>query len=273
MTKPLSALALLALLLPVGCSSSEEPPDPLRNAQGFCGEWAKAACQPTVVELCDTVVDDCRDSQAAFCESIVPTNYSRRKAESCLSAVKAAYRDGKLTADEVQVVRYLAAPCDQLSAGTSEEGEKCNANDDCDTSLGFACITKLGAEEGRCEKPEEVPPGDDCDGDAQVCEEGYFCNGENCVRYQELGEDCEGDYQCAPEHRCVAAADAGAGGAGGGSGEAVATCTARAELNDPCTADDDCQSHYCYKDADATEGECASTIQLSRSEPLCNELQ
>lgn len=276
MTKPLIALALLALAIPAGCSGTDEPPDPLRNSAGFCREWAKAACQSSVVENCDTVTEDCIDSQSSFCETIVPESYSSRKASACLSAVKAAYRDAKLAAEEVQVVRYLAAPCDQLSSGTREESESCNANDECNTSLGFACISKLGATEGVCEKPELVGPGQRCDGDAEVCEEGYFCNGDNCVTYKELGDDCDGDYECAPEHRCTVAASGtgGAGGAGSGSGEGeTGVCTERARLNDPCSADDDCQSHYCYKDAGATEGECASTITLSRSEPLCDDLQ
>src|SRR5688572_8067788 len=106
MTKPLIALALLALAIPAGCSGTEEPPDPLRNSAGFCREWAKAACQSSVVENCDTVTEDCIDAQSAFCETIVPENYSSRKAAACLSAVKSAYRDAKLTGDEVQVVRY-----------------------------------------------------------------------------------------------------------------------------------------------------------------------
>lgn len=274
MNKPLIALTLLTLTLPAACSGTEEPPDPLRNAQGFCQEWAKAACQPSVVENCDTEKDDCIATQSQFCETIVPEEYSRRKASACLSAVKTAYRDAKLTGDEVQIVRYLAAPCDQLSSGTRDAGESCNSNDECDTSLGFACITKLGSSDGICEKPDVVGPGQACDGDAEVCEEGYFCNGDNCVAYEELGEACDGDYECAPEHRCVAPAASGAGGAGGGSGEAEpAVCTERAGLNDVCTSDDDCQTHYCYKETGATEGECASTITLSRSEPLCDDLQ
>lgn len=273
MNKPLIALALLTLILPAACSGTEEPPDPLRNAEGFCREWAKAACQPSVLDNCDSVAEDCLASQSAFCESIVPENYSRRKASACLSAVKGAYRDAKLTGEEVQIVRYLAAPCDQLSSGTKEQGETCTANHDCDTSLGFACITKLGAPEGVCEKPVVVGPGRACDEDAEVCEAGYFCNGDNCVAYEELGDACDGDYECAPEQRCVVP-ESGAGGAGGASGEAqTGVCTERAARNEVCTADDDCQSHYCYKEAGATEGECASNITLSRSEPLCDDLQ
>ena len=262
MTKPLIALALLCLTLPVGCSGAEEPPDPLRSEEGFCREWARAACQAPVITASDTTSDDCEDSQTTFCLSIVPRNYTSRKASACLSGVKAAYRDSVLTAEEVQIVRYLAAPCDQLSAGTSEEGDSCEANDDCNTSLGFSCVRKLDATEGTCQKPEEVPPGDACDGDAQVCEEDYYCNGENCVAYKKLGAACDADYQCSPEDRCAIAVV-------GEPGE----CTALADLNDVCTANEDCQTHYCYIEAGATEGECASNIQLSRSEPLCDDLQ
>ena len=264
--RKLISLAVLALSLPLGCSAAEEPPDPLARAAGFCQAWGESACQEAVVSACDAAsIEDCVATQSDFCLSVVPSSYASAKAKACLLAVKNAYKDANLTAEELQVVRYLAAPCDQLSAGVMDEGQSCSTNDDCNTAGGVFCIKKLGASRGSCEKPEVVPPGDACDGAAQLCEDGYFCNGENCVAYKKTGAACEDHYQCLPEDQCVTTVDA--------DGVETSACTARLELNEVCTGDADCQSGYCYVPAGATEGECASMIRLSRSEPLCDDLQ
>jgi hypothetical protein len=266
MTKPLIALAVLALSLPLACSGAEEPPDPLAKPAGFCEAWGKAACQADVVAACDAAsVEDCVTTQSEFCIDLIPATYASAKAKPCLDAVKNAYKDANLTAEELQVVINLAAPCDQLSSGVSDEGESCGRNDECNTAGGLSCVKKLDATRGSCEQPEVIGPGDACDGAAQVCEQGYYCNGENCVAYKRTGAVCEGHYQCLPEEQCVITVDA--------DGVESSACTARLELNEVCTADTDCQSGYCYMAADATEGECASMIRLSRSEPLCEALQ
>jgi hypothetical protein len=259
-------LTLLALSLPLGCSGAEEPPDPLAKPAGFCEAWGEAACQEKVVLNCDAAsVDDCVATQSSFCLELIPAIYASGRAEACISAVKSAYRDAILTAEEVQLVRSLAAPCDQLSGGTRDEGESCGNNDECNTARGLFCIKKGGATRGSCEKPEVMPPGEACDGAAQICEDGYFCNGENCVAYKKTGAVCDGQYQCSPEEQCLTTVDA--------EGVETSACTARLEANELCTGDADCQSGYCYMAAGATEGECASMIVLSRSEPLCDDLQ
>lgn len=265
MKKSLIAVLAVILTLPLGCKVEEDtPPDPLAKREGFCKAWAQSACQAKVVEYCNAAsVEDCVSTQSDACLGIIPENYSSKHAKDCLTAVKAAYKDGDLTPEEIQVVKNLAAPCDQLSSGTSGDGERCTANDDCNTAAGFACIKKQGATKGSCGKPEEVGPGEACDGPTQVCGEGYFCTGEYCVVYKKTGGVCDGDYQCKPEDHCVKdTADAETG-----------LCQLRADLNETCVTDDDCQSHYCALAKDATEGECASTIRLSRSEPLCETLR
>jgi hypothetical protein len=263
MRKPLIALCLLTLTLPFGCNSEEDaPPDPLAKREGFCEAWAKSACQQTVVDACDSgSIDDCVDAQSDYCLSLIPESYGSKRAKECLAAVKAAYKDADLTSEELEIVLKLGAPCDQLSKGIVEEGGTCEGPNDCNTAGGFVCVTKLGAAEGSCEEPEEIPAGNDCSGDAAVCAEGYFCNGDDCVARRATGKACDGDYECKVEDRCVFATEGEPG-----------VCTARVELNEACTADDDCQSHLCVIESGATEGECASRIRLSRSEPLCDHL-
>jgi hypothetical protein len=51
------------------------------------------------------------------------------------------------------------------------------------------------------------------------------------------------------------------------------TCELRADLDETCSSSADCQSGYCVIESGATEGVCASTIRLSRTEPLCESLR
>jgi hypothetical protein len=266
MSKSLLALVLLALTLPFGCKVVEDtPPDPLAKSGGFCDAWAHNACQDEVVADCNAPsAAQCEARQSDFCLGIIPENYSSEHATECLNAVKDAYQDGDLTADELQIVLKLAAPCDQLSKGISGDGESCAQNDECDTADGYSCVMKLGAAKGICAKPEEVGPGEACDGPAQVCKAGYFCTGENCVVYKKTSGSCEGDYQCKPEDHCVIDAT---------TDPAMGSCEVRAALSAACTNDDDCQSHYCVVASGDTEGLCASKIRLSLHEPLCDNLR
>lgn len=265
MKTPLLALALVAFALPVGCKTDETPPDPLATRGGFCDAWAHNACPPDVIEYCNAPsAGACESTQSDFCRGILPENYSSEHATACLNAVKAAYKDGDLTAAEIQVVLKLGAPCDQLSKGISGDGESCAQNDDCATANGYGCVKKLGAAEGVCAKPEVVGPGEACDEPAQVCGDGNFCNGENCIAYRKTGGACEGDYQCRPEDYCVLddTLDPPTG-----------TCEVRGAASSTCRRDDDCQSHYCMVASDETEGLCASRIRLSINEPLCDNLR
>jgi hypothetical protein len=262
MRKPFLTLCLLALSLPLGCGVDEEtPPDPLRNADGFCKSWAQSACQQKVVDNCNApTMDDCIDKQEDFCLGVVPENYSSKRAKECLSAVKAAYRDAVLSADDIDVVIKLGAPCDQLSTGTSDEGDACTKNDDCNTADGLVCVIKADATTGSCETPVIVGGGKSCADDEQVCEEDFYCNGRNCVAYTETGETCVGDFECHPSERCLLVLDAG-------------TCEPRLERSEACTADSDCQSLYCAIESGETEGLCADSIILSLHEPLCENLR
>jgi len=102
----LIALTVLALSLPLGCSAAEEPPDPLARASGFCQAWGESACQEAVVSACDAAsIEDCVATQSDFCLSVVPSSYASAKAKACLLAVKNAYKDANLTAEELQVKR------------------------------------------------------------------------------------------------------------------------------------------------------------------------
>jgi hypothetical protein len=264
MTKPLLALCLLALSLPLACGVDEEtPPDPLATRAGFCKSWGENACQQNVVDNCNAPsIDDCVDTQTDFCLGVVPERYSVKHASECLNALKAAYKDAVLSADDIKVVIKLAAPCDKLSTGTSIAGEDCSTHDECNTADGFECVIKADATEGSCEKPTVVGGGKSCSAAAAVCEADFYCNGKNCVAYTETGEPCVGDFECQPADHCVVPTDATEG-----------TCEARLARSETCSTDSDCQSLYCAKAEGETEGKCADKIVLSLNEPLCDNLR
>lgn len=262
MKKAAFALALLALSLPFGCKG-EDPPDPLAEPDGFCDAWADAACQDKVVEYCNAKsAAACKATQSSLCLDNLPPRYSSKHAQVCLDAVKAAYADGDLSADDIAVVLHFAAPCDQLSAGVVKEGQTCSGPNDCATADGLTCIIKGGDTAGTCAIAEEVGGGEACDGDTQTCAEGFYCNGENCISYKKTGATCDGDYQCKPEDHCTEMTDS--------SGS---SCQPRLDLNEACADDNDCQSHYCAVATGDTEGECVKTVRLSRTEPLCANLR
>ncbi len=235
----------------------------LANTTSFCQAWGKAACNAEVVDACGASdADACARSQQGFCLNIVDiVGYNSQHAQECLDAVKAAYTDANLDAEELEVVLHLADPCHRLIKGSGNAGATCSENADCNTLDDLRCVIKPGQTQGSCQVPEEVGGGDRCDGPEQVCAEGYYCSVSNCIAYKDLGDACTYDAECSPENRCNAVA--------GADGE----CIARLEDTEICTADAECQSHICARSVNATEGVCVSDIRLSAAIPLCEDLR
>jgi hypothetical protein len=251
-----SKLFFLTCFLAAACSGAEEgpKPDPLAMESDFCSEWGRRACNDEVVDVCaasDT--ESCVASQRQFCTSIIATGYQSDHAKACLDAVKTAYKDADLDAEELGIVLNLDAPCDQLIRGPSSEGDSCDEDSDCDTVNEFRCVIKTG--EGTCQIPSEVGGGRSCSSESVVCEAGFFCDGSHCV--EQLGEDeeCEDDAECADGLGC----DGGA-------------CVPRAAATEDCTRNADCESGICaFTSSD--EGVCVDRVRLSPSEPICENLR
>jgi hypothetical protein len=269
-------LAFSVLLLPA-CSGSEElapaAPDPLETVGGFCQMWAEAACNDDVVDACAAAdTPACMDAQSDFCASLISESvYAKDLAEDCLDAVRDAYEDADLAAEELAVVRALGAPCDQLFRGPAQRGDACSDSRDCDTVAGFRCIVKVAGEDGSCEEPVVVTGGRSCERADQVCEEDFYCDGSHCVEKRTEGTACGADVECADTLRCTT--DSGAGGAGGAEGSGESRCTPRAGTTEACSADDDCQSRVCARAREASSGVCVRAVRLSVSEPVCEDLR
>jgi hypothetical protein len=258
----LLVLAPLAVSLSASCSSSKRGSGSSANktADQFCESFAKAACNDSVVSKCSgggTDVDQCIASQSDFCMSAlgIPEGYRSTHAQACLDAVRNAYKDAKLTADEVKVVRQLADPCDKLIAGPGGTGASCAAHYECNTVEGLSCVVRPGQPTGTCQIPEVVGGGFSCTAPQQVCEDAFYCNGQNCVaRPSTEAAACAPEIPCTDDFKCI------------GSGT-NSICTIKADAGGSCSADIDCKSGVCI-------GVCVNEVELGPTVlPYCEDLR
>jgi hypothetical protein len=260
MRTPLNLLALsisVSVAVTIAACSSDDGDEPDTPSR-FCERWAAAACSSETVSACQAAdLDDCRSSQAAFCLDQLPASgFSGDSAGECIEAVEAAYEDADLTSDELATVLRLAAPCDGLVRGRSGEGEACSARRDCDAPAGFDCVFKAGSSEGTCQLPENVGPGQDCSAPNAVCDGGFYCNGDNCIAGERVGDPCNSTAQCGTNGYCGL----------------TSVCEARRAVNSPCGFDEQCTTGLCYAFS-SSEQVCTDRVRLSRSEPICADLR
>jgi hypothetical protein len=258
-----SLIFSLGLGFLAACSSDEPGPkkltdSSLRTEASFCRAWGAAACNADVVGNCDEVSESaCVDRQAAFCEDLVPSGYSSTHAADCIEAVEDAYDDAVLDAAELDVVLRLGGDCSRLIAGAYEEGESCAEPNDCDTVHGYTCVIKAGDETGTCQEPQIQGKGEPCDAAAMICEEGAYCDGENCLVTKDPGERCSYDAMCADGNRCVIAVD-----------ETEGECEPKLDNRADCTADSECASGICL----TSTMKCQTNIVLTAESSLCVNL-
>jgi hypothetical protein len=245
------------------CSSDEPGPkdsvdNSLRTETAFCTTWAKAACNDDVVSNCDEVdKETCVQHQSAFCQGLIPFGYSSKRAQECIDAVKAAYADAELDADELQVVLHLGGDCSHLVAGVNKEGQSCTEPNDCDTVHDFTCVIKAGSETGTCQIPLVQGNGEQCDGDAMVCNPEAYCDGYNCLVKRAAGKSCTYDAMCEDGNRCEIAADATAG-----------QCAPKLDLKASCATDSECASNICLSGT----LKCTSKVVLTGESSVCVDL-
>jgi hypothetical protein len=255
----------LPLALAGACSGAKagtDPVDPLETRSGFCERWGKSACSAEVVDRClaaDATV--CAESQTVFCETILPgSGYSKQFAQVCLNAVKAAYADAELTREEHDTVIDLGPPCDKLIEGPGQVGDACSGKDsDCNTLEDLKCVARPG-ETGTCQVPTIVGGGRSCRQLHETCEEGFFCNGENCIERLGEGSLCSASAPCAEDLKCEGP-------------DGAQTCVPKAELGGPCGNENDCVTGLCAKAPGAVSGVCDNKIILTSADPLCENLR
>lgn len=264
----------ILLIVPFVACSTKKPikrgPDPLETMAGFCQSWAEAACGDQVLKYCATNVSDCRDSQAEFCESRFDrADYDRTNAEDCLKAVERAFSDGDLETIELNTVRNLQNECAGLVNGMGEEGDDCEKDSDCNFQDDLVCVFRIG-EGGTCQEPEEAKGGYECNEPQIVCEDGFYCDGENCLRQKENGAPCSLSMECREGMYCLLdSSSSGEGGAGSSAGEG--TCVNKRQTGDDCDENQQCKDGSMCLLVGDDPGECVEIVRLSRSEPICKQ--
>lgn len=216
----------------VGCGGGEDEPNPLRTRDGFCSEWATRACNEQVVDACSAAsVEACREAQQEHCQSLVSADaYRERDARACLDAVRNALEDANLTAAETSTVLRGEGPCS------------------------FSCVDVGDG----CVEPTVVGGGEECSDEDVVCDQGFYCDGSNCLAKKREDQECSDEIPCQEELKCAGAA-----------GSQV--CEARLANGEECAIDDDCQSGIC---TEATDGNiCSARIILSTAEPACTKFR
>lgn len=246
-------LYLLGVGLLLGCGE-DEPKE--RTRAEFCADWAEAACSEETLSACQAAnASACQDSQTAACLDLVPAGFSDAKGDACIDAVRAAYQDGDLRDEELGVVFNLSGPCAQIIKGPGDVGDDCTDTSDCNAPDGLTCVKKGTDDEGTCQKAVTVAAGRDCSEPEQVCAEGFYCDGENCVEAEAEGGDCSTHDQCASGLYCSQAGE----------------CEAGREVSETCSSDAECESGVCLADADGKV--CTDRVVLARSEPICDTLR
>ena len=243
-------IGFFPLALVAACGDDSNNEDPLATASGFCDEWAKRACNDDVVDNCSQKPDkdNCLKSQSAFCRTKVKASkYEKSGARECLDAVEKAYDDEKIDADEYQVVRNLAIPCDQVRGA---DGVFCKADKDCDDPDAQFCQPREGSKLGVC----VIHGGYSCEDTDLACAQDFYCDG-SCVALKKSGGECAVDNQCKPEYKCVV-----------DEGDKTGKCKLRLDVGEDCTKDMDCRTHLCW------EERCANRIILSDGDELCDDL-
>ena len=243
---------LLFIGLVFGCGEDAHE----RTRTEFCADWADAACSAQTVSACQAAdAAACQKSQTSACLDLVPEGFSDAKGGACIDAVKAAYQDGDLRGDELGVVFKLEGPCASIIKGPGAAGDDCDSDRDCNAPEGLVCVRKGSTEEGTCQKPVVVAAGRDCSGAAKVCDEGFYCNGENCIESKPSGRDCLLQEECASGLFC----------------NQEGKCQAGRKVSESCESDLECQSGICLTDGDETV--CTDRVVLARSEPICDTLR
>lgn len=232
-----------------GCQEEDEP---LTRVE-FCSSWADAVCGAEVLSVCQNEESQCQASQAASCREWLSADFQDEGVDACLSAVRKAYSDADLDAKELAVVWHLGAPCNKIVVA-GEGGARCERDADCSGASGLTCVLK-DRSTGTCERAESVAAGFSCEQANQTCEEGFYCNGDNCIVAAELGEACNNDNQCVKGLFCQ-----------------NELCEAQLAVGADCMTDRECESGICYQ-VDTNEHVCVDRIRLSPAEPACDALK
>ena len=251
--------ALVCLLWGVGCGPDQEqedegPPEDTETVETTLSleEYASTRAGLVAREQCEVVYvcehardfalargwggygdqDACEASRGARIASNLEASlvagvdsgaleYDPVSAQACLDALEAL--DDPCTFEDA--FQTLDVACAEVFTGVRAQGEACAFDVECGEGLRCASGEDLAC--GRTCEPEESCGGQTC-GEGTQCVV-FFGRREQCEPVVELGEECNGDWECAGDAQCLRVAP-----------DPVGLCTARGVQgqDEPCDGDD-----------------------------------
>ena len=251
-------------VLLTGCAAGSVAPEEgtrYASLDDFCRGRAEAECNTAVLEKCRVKEKPaCVKARMDACKTSIPqgVTYVPLAGESCIRAVREAYRDAQLFGAELTAIQRSCST--KVFGGPGGAREPCTVDYDCDGTKGFECIRGWNQDTGKCLKPVAVGPGASCAGEADRCPDDFYCeyNEKICNPRPIADETCQTGW--AP---CVEAATCIGGGPFGG------TCKAKAGVGEPCRYDGDCAEFACEKPSGSPNGVCATVITMSPLSAAC----
>jgi hypothetical protein len=257
----------IAGALAAGCVVETEatpPPGlPYPDITSFCSAAANAVCNATVVRACygsddaslpaDTQQCVAAYSQLAACNP-AGLPYHALKAEACLAQIQAMYADGVVSASELEKVDEACVLVFNKGGGA---GSSCTVDSDCDSNTELGCVIKAGNATGTCQVPEPANGGQSCSAPNAECIEGNYCDPSStrCFEMPAQGEACSDIIPC-PDN-CLCSAPTGG------------ICNLKTANGQTCTENSACQSGFCTKPINGTDGVCTQTSALAVTSANC----
>jgi hypothetical protein len=243
-----------ALLAGGACSPKDEGPK-YPDINSFCNARASSECSAEVLASCgapDAATCIARRQQVCVTGRPPNTTYSPSSAESCISAVSAAYADAKITLAEKNSVDGACTP---VFDGPGAKNATCQKDNDCQVSIGLRCVASAGSTSGSCQVPQPVQGGGSCAASEAQCISGFHCGiTAHCDINAALNEACA-NIPCAPDLICSTAG----------------TCQAKSPDGSVCASDGECLHGICNKASTQPSGLCVLQVTLAPAEPFCVE--
>lgn len=216
----LTALACLAFVTLVACGDDVGEKYP--STDSFCSALAQEECQAVALNPCQTTVENCTTKRTSSCQanaaklSAVGRTYRATSAEECIGKTKEL-----LAARNIDPAKDAVAKeaCERVFTGSVEKAQRCS-ND-------YECAGSLVCTQGVCYDKVEKQKGEPCGNPGDTCAAGTYCDTKSaakfCVARPDQGGICAADVPCLETLRC----------AGG-------VCQAKYQVNQVCTAPEDC---------------------------------
>lgn len=230
----------------------------INSIQDFCSQLAVHDCSQAVVQACYGASETTLDADTQACVSARSTMaacnptglpFHGEFADNCISAHDAAFSQ---TTIDLPTYQAMQQACTMVFNKGGTLGSSCDADVDCDTGTGYACVIH-GNAKGTCQVPTVVPAGDSCVDPSALCDVGLYCDiGGHCVSKPTKSQACSDTIPCDTGFRCDAAAH---------------VCEDTLADGAKCASDDACLGGFCLS------SECASVYTIAFGGSTCKEFK